>query len=105
MPCPFKTPPPTNGSANSWSARALADVEAIAAYVACDSPSFANPVTRKTVTLTRTLREFPLSSRKVPEFDDENIRELIANSYRMIYRVDGALVTAAAIVPGKRILE
>jgi toxin ParE1/3/4 len=88
-----------------WSARALADAEAIAAYIASDSPSYANTVTRKIVTLTRNLRDFPLSGRKVPEFDDENIRELIAYSYRIIYRVDGAIVTVAAIVHGKRILE
>jgi plasmid stabilization system protein ParE len=61
-----------------WSARALADGEAIATYIASDSPSYASAVTRKSVTLTRTLRDFPRSGRKVPELDDENIRELIA---------------------------
>jgi toxin ParE1/3/4 len=34
-----------------WSARTLADVEAIAAYIASDSPSYANTVTRKIVTV------------------------------------------------------
>jgi toxin ParE1/3/4 len=88
-----------------WSARALADVEAIATYIASDSPSYANAVTRKIVALTRTLRDFPRSGRKVPELDDENIRELIAYSYRIIYRVDGGAVIVAAIVHGKRSLE
>jgi toxin ParE1/3/4 len=42
-----------------WSTRALADVEAIATYIASDSPSYANAVTRKIVALTRTLKDFP----------------------------------------------
>jgi len=83
----------------------LADVEAIATYIASDSPSYANAVTRKIVALTRTLRDFPRSGRKVPELDDENIRELIAYSYRIIYRVGGRAVIVAAIVHGKRSLE
>jgi toxin ParE1/3/4 len=62
----------------AWSPRAIADVEAIAAYIASDSPSYANAVVRRIVALTQSLREFPLSGRKVPEFDDDGIRELIA---------------------------
>jgi len=87
-----------------WSPRALADVEAIAAYIASDSLSYANAVVRRIVTLTRTLSEFPLSGRKVPEFDDENIRELIAYSYRIIYSVKKDEVAVAAVIHGKRML-
>ena len=89
----------------AWSPRALADVQAIASYIASDSPSYAKAVVRRIVALTRTLREFPLSGRKVPEFDDENIRELFAYNYRIIYRVAGNEVVIAAVVHGKRILE
>jgi toxin ParE1/3/4 len=68
-----------------WSPRALADVEAIAAYIALDSATYAKAVVRTIVWSTRTLARFPRSGRKVPEFDDENTRELIAYSYRIIY--------------------
>ena len=68
-----------------WSRRALADVQAIAAYIASDSPAYARSVVRRMVTLARTLERFPHSGRKVPEFDDESLRELIAYSYRIIY--------------------
>jgi addiction module RelE/StbE family toxin len=85
-----------------WSARALADVEAIASYIASDSPIYARSVVRRIITLTRTLRDFPLAGRKVPEFDDENVRELIAYSYRVIYRVEGEEVIVAAVIHGKR---
>jgi toxin ParE1/3/4 len=85
-----------------WSPRALADVDAIASYVASDSPFYAGSVVRKIVALTRTLEIFPFAGRKVPEFDDENLREVIAYSYRIIYRVEAAEVIVAAVIHGKR---
>jgi plasmid stabilization system protein ParE len=53
-------------------------VEAIAAYIASDSPFYANAVVRRIITLTKSLSEFPRAGREVPEFDDEAIRELFA---------------------------
>ena len=42
------------------------------------------------------LSQFPRCGRKVPEFDDDGIRELLAYSYRIIYRIeeDKAAVSA-----------
>ena len=51
------------------------------------------------------LERFPRSGRKVPEFDDENIRELLAYSYRIIYRVDEDEMLISAVIHGKRILQ
>jgi toxin ParE1/3/4 len=88
-----------------WSRRALADLEAIAEYIAADSPAYANAVVREVVLLTHKLHQFPRSGRKVPEFDDDKIRELLAYSYRVIYRVEETEVLIAAVVHGKRMLE
>ncbi len=60
---------------------------------------------RRILTLTRTLEKFPFAGRKVPEFDDENLRELIAYSYRVMYRVGTTEVTIAAVIHGKRSVE
>jgi toxin ParE1/3/4 len=87
-----------------WSPRALADVEAIAAYIATDSTTYAKAVVRRIVNLAKSLARFPRSGRMVPEFDDENIRELIAYSYRIIYIVDADQATVAAVIHGKRML-
>jgi plasmid stabilization system protein ParE len=87
-----------------WSSRALADVEAIAAYIAADSTFYANAVVRRIITLTRSLASFPSAGRKVPEFDDENVRELIAYSYRIIYAVASDQITITAVIHGKRML-
>jgi plasmid stabilization system protein ParE len=50
-----------------WSPRALADVEAIATYIASDSPFYAGSVVRRILSLTRTLETFPLAGRKFRE--------------------------------------
>ena len=85
-----------------WSPRALVDVDAIASYIASDSSFYAGSVVRRIIELTRTLEKFPRAGRKVAEFDDENLRELIAYSYRIIYRVEAAEVIVAAVIHGKR---
>ena len=87
-----------------WSARALADVEAIASYIASDSKFYANAVVRRIVALAKSLGDFPLAGRKVPELDDETIRELFAYSYRIVYLVERDQVTIAAVIHGKRML-
>ena len=87
-----------------WSPRAVADIEAIASYIEQDSPAYARSVVRRIVGSVRNLEEFPQSGRRVPEFDDEEIREVLAYSYRVIYRFRGEEVMVAAVVHGKRSL-
>jgi toxin ParE1/3/4 len=78
--------------------------EAIATYIASDSLTSAKAVVRKILASTWMLEHFPLAGRKVPEFDDENIRELLLYSYRIIYAVQEGQVTVAAVIHGKRML-
>lgn len=66
--------------------------------------TYAKAVVRKILASTRMLERFPLAGRKVPEFDDENIRELFVYSYRIIYAVETDRVTVAAVMHGKRML-
>lgn len=88
-----------------WSPRAADDLESIARYVSLDSPAYAKAVVKTILKLTRKFSRFPLAGRKVPEFNDENIREWFAYSYRIIYRIDQDGVTVAAIVHGRRMLS
>lgn len=86
----------------SWSKHALADVEAIAAYIASDSPAYAQAVVKKIVSSTRNPARFPASGRIVPEFQDPNVRELIVYSYRVIYTVSESEILIATVIHGKR---
>jgi len=86
----------------TWAPRAIADVEAIASYIATDSPAYASTVVKRIVSLTRNLSRFPRSGKKVPEFNDDTIRELLAYSYRIIYKLGEDQVLIAAVIHGKR---
>lgn len=88
-----------------WSPKAAEDVEAIVSYIAQDSPAYAAAVVKKVLDITRNLSYFPFAGRVVPEFDEESIREQFAYSYRVIYRVEGEVVTIAAVIHGKRLLD
>ncbi|HJW82457.1 MAG TPA: type II toxin-antitoxin system RelE/ParE family toxin [Acidiferrobacterales bacterium] len=89
----------------SWSPEALEDVESIAAYIARDSAFYAKAVTTRIIEVARDLRRFPLAGRVVPEFQDESIREGFVYNYRLIYRVRENVVTIAAVIHGKRMLN
>jgi plasmid stabilization system protein ParE len=88
-----------------WSEAAVEDLEGIALYIARDSAGYAAAVVKSILDSTRKLSRFPFTGRVVPEMDDENIRESFIYSYRVIYRIRGQVVTVAAIVHGKRILD
>jgi toxin ParE1/3/4 len=51
------------------------------------------------------LSRFPRSGRAVPEFSDENVRELLAYSYRIIYKIQAEQVLISAVIHGKRMLQ
>lgn len=88
-----------------WSPRAVEDVEAIALYISADSTAYAAAVVKRILEATRKLSRFPFTGRVVPEFDDVNIREQFAYSYRIIYRIQDETVTVAAVIHGKQLLE
>ena len=89
----------------AWSPRAVEDLEAIAEYISADSTAYAAAVVKTILNTARNLSRFPISGRVVPELGDESIRERFAYSHRVIYRVENEIVTIAAIVHGKRLLD
>lgn len=87
-----------------WSRRALVDLERIAEYIAADSPAYAGIVVKKIVSQAGMLAQFPRLGRCLPEFEDENVRELIVYSYRIIYQLQNKEAVIAAVVHAKRVL-
>ncbi len=88
-----------------WSPRAVEDLEAIAQYIAADSTAYAAAVVETILSTTRRLSAFPYSGRVVPELNDDSIREWFAYSYRIIYQIEKEIVTIAAVIHGKRLLD
>jgi toxin ParE1/3/4 len=88
-----------------WSQRAAKDLESITDYIAADSPTYAGTVLKNIVKQTRILARFPQAGRMVPEYDDENLRELIVYNYRIIYRLQQDEALIVAVIHGKRVLQ
>ena len=65
-----------------WADPAKSDLRAIGDFIASDSKYYAKKVVLDILDKTNFLEEYPRIGRKVPEIDDENIREIFAYSYR-----------------------
>jgi toxin ParE1/3/4 len=86
----------------TWTRPATADLKAIHDFIAPDSKYYAKTVTRDIIRKADILNEFPKIGRVVPETDDENIREVFAYSYRIVYEIKSDIVYILAIIHGKR---
>ena len=85
-----------------WSFPARNDLKQIHDYIAKDSKYYVRNVIQEIVAKTETLTELPEIGRTVPEISDQNIRELIVYSYRLIYEISEAGVEILAIIHGRR---
>lgn len=87
-----------------WSPKAVEDVEAIASYIARDSPSYAAAVVQKVLEITDSLKDNATEGRLIPEIEESKIIEQFAYSYRLIYRLESETITIAAFIHGKRLI-
>ena len=85
-----------------WSLPARNDLKQIHDYIAKDSRYYARNVIQEIVAKTETLAELPEIGRTVPEIRDQNIKELIVYSYRLIYEISEFGVEILAIIHGRR---
>jgi len=69
-----------------WSAEARSRLAAIHEHIANDSPRDAEALIRRLIDRVVQLESAPRSGRKVPEYSDTNLRELLSRPYRIIYR-------------------
>lgn len=88
-----------------WSPEATEDLESIADYIARDSEFYARAVVAEILAVSRSIREFPLIGRIVPEIGNDRIRERLLYSYRLVYRIEPQRVLVVAVIHGKRLLE
>ena len=71
----------------NWHNFAKVDLIQIYNYIYQDSVYYAIKTINKITKTTDNLENFPYMGRKIPEFNEEDKRELIYKSYRIIYEV------------------
>jgi addiction module RelE/StbE family toxin len=83
-----------------WTDTAEGHLDAIYDYIAQDSPEYAKRVVDRLTRRSQQIAEFPLSGRRVPEYDIDQIREIIEGSYRIIYYIKPDQIDVLAVIHG-----
>lgn len=83
-----------------WARSAIADLAGIYAHIAQDSPRYALRVVDRLTQRTKQLAAFPYSGQAVPEYNSNEVREVIEYSYRLIYIVEQEAIQIVAVIHG-----
>ena len=85
-----------------WTDPAWDDLASIAEYIARDSEYYAAAFVQEIKEAAASLAEFAERGQMVPEFGDPSIRELLVESYRLVYRVSEKRVVILTLIHGAR---
>ena len=83
-----------------WTDTAQGHLDAIYAYLEQDSAEYARQMVDRLTRRSQQLAEFPSSGRRVPEFEMDQIREVIQGPYRIIYYIKPDQIDVLAVVHG-----
>ena len=85
-----------------WTEPAIQDLRDLRDHISADSDYHAAYFIGSIITRAERLTTFPTMGRVVPEAQNENVREILYRSYRIIYRILGERVEVLAIIHGAR---
>ena len=81
-----------------WTDNAEHHLDAIHDHIAQNSPEYAKIVVDRLTRRSQQISAFPLSGHIVPEFDIEQIREVIEGPYRIIYYIKPDQIDVLAVI-------
>lgn len=88
-----------------WSEPALADLEAIADYIALEDPRAASALVRRVVDHVALLAEHPESGSRPAELGRSRYRQIVEPPCRIFYRFDGRRVFVLHVMRAERLLR
>jgi toxin ParE1/3/4 len=83
-----------------WTDTAEGHLDAIYAYIAQESPEYARRMVDRLTRRSQQIAEFPFSGHRVPEYDVDQIREVIEGSFRIIYHIKADQIDVLAVIHG-----
>ncbi len=90
----------------NWTNQAKSDLKNIAEFISRDSVRYAKSQINRIKQRTNILRNYPLSGRTVPEYEVQEVRELIEGNYRIIYKlVDKERIDILTIYHSSRMMK
>ena len=81
-----------------WTDTAQSHLEGIHSYIAQDSPEYATRTVDALTRRSQQIGDYPLSGRVVPEYEHDQIRELVEGSYRIIYHIRPDQIDVLAVL-------
>jgi toxin ParE1/3/4 len=81
---------------------AVENLSGIYNYIAQTSTQYASRVVDRITRRSEQIAKFPFSGRVVPEFETEQIREVIEDSYRIIYYIKPEQIDVIAVIHGSQ---
>jgi len=88
-----------------WSEPALADLEAIADWIALESPAAASALVERVVRHVAQLADHPDSGSRPRELGRSRYRQLVEPPCRVFYRHDGRRVFVVHVMRTERLLR
>ena len=85
-----------------WTDAALNQLEAIRDYLAQTSSEYAQRIVERLVNRSEQIAGFPRSGRMVPEYEIDEVRQVIEASYRIIYLIKEEQIEVLAIIHTSR---
>ena len=83
-----------------WTRNAIKHLTNIYEYIALNSPAYARRIVDRITQRSEQISTQPFSGRKVPEYENEDIRELIEK----IYRLKQDQIDVLAVIHGAQLL-
>ncbi len=87
-----------------WTNFAIEQIDSIYSYIEQSSNEYALQTVDRITQTTQRIGMFPQSGRKVPEMQDDNIREIFSGSYRIIYLIEADQIYILSVIHGARLL-
>ena len=87
-----------------WTESAISQLTDIYEFIAKDSPQYALRMVDRITARSKQIQLFPELSQVVPEYNRDDIREMIEGPYRVIYRTESGRAIVLAVIHGARLL-
>lgn len=87
-----------------WTARSEKDLLEIGRFIAKDSRTTARRWTAKLKRKAHEAARNPRAGRQAPEFEREDVREVLLKSYRIVYRIQVKHIEILTVFEGHRLL-
>jgi toxin ParE1/3/4 len=81
-----------------WTDAALSQLEAIRDYFTQTSPEYARRLVHRLINRSEQLAAFPRAGRMVPEYEIDEVRQVVEGSHRIIYLIKENQIEILALI-------